>query len=361
MYHLFRPILFKLSAETAHDLTMAFMAKAAKNRWFLAAINRLYGKKAPDLPTRLMGLNFRHPIGLAAGLDKRATAFKAFSALGFSSIEMGTVTPKPQAGNDKPRMFRLTEDSGIINRMGFNSSGLDRFLDNIDTDDSAVAGINIGKNKTTPNKSAMDDYLIAMQQVYKYADYITVNISSPNTQSLRDLQAKEPLDELLGALKAEQTRLQQLHNHYVPIALKIAPDLNSEEIKVIATLVLKHRFDALIASNTTLARPEYLNSAYQAETGGLSGAPIKSISTTVIAEFYAHLKGDIPIIGVGGIETADDAWEKLIAGADYLQIYSGLIYHGPTMIREIVSGLKTKVKQAGHTELKNALVALRNH
>jgi len=331
MYRFLRPLVFKFSAETAHDFAMSSMGKASRCPNLCSIIQYMYGDKVNDLPVNVMGLDFRHPIGLAAGLDKGATAFKGFAALGFSGVEMGTVTPKPQSGNDKPRMFRLEEDGAIINRMGFNSSGLDDFLSNLDTDSTAIAGINIGKNKVTPNENAIDDYL----------------------------QAKEPLDKLLKELKAEQLRLSKFHNRYVPIALKIAPDLSEEEIEVIATLVKKHQFDALIATNTTLARPDDLESNQKAETGGLSGAPLKHQSTEVIASFYKHLKGEIPIIGVGGIETVEDAWDKLLAGADYLQVYSGLIYHGPEMIQEIVNGLKAKVDATQFSCLSDLLIEVR--
>ena len=352
-------MLFNLSPEVAHDLSIGNLAAIAKRPRLTAKTRQFYADKVPELPIQIMGLRFNHPIGLAAGLDKNARAFKAFSALGFSSVEMGTVTPLPQAGNTKPRMFRLEEDRSIINRMGFNSDGLDSFLDNIDTDDSAVTGINIGKNKLTPNERAIDDYTTAMEGVYKHADYITINISSPNTESLRDLQAKEPLNELLHAVKEKQITLQRLHHHYVPIALKIAPDLNAMEIEVISQLVIKHQFDALIAANTTITRPSTLKSKHKEEIGGLSGASLKHESTNVIANFYEHLKGQVPIIGVGGIETSEDAWQKLLSGADYLQIYSGLIYHGPCIIEEIVSGLKQKIEQLGFTSIASAMQAIR--
>ena len=359
MYSLLKPVLFKLSPEAAHDLSMNSLAKIAKHPRLTKKTSQLFADKIPHLPVDIMSLSFDHPIGLAAGLDKNARAFKSLSALGFSGVEMGTVTPLPQPGNAKPRMFRLEEDRSIINRMGFNSDGIDCFLDNINTDNSAVIGINIGKNKITPNERAIDDYTNAMQSVYKYADYITVNISSPNTESLRDLQAKEPLDALLCALKEKQTTLQQLHQQYVPIALKIAPDLNAEEIAVISELVIKHRFDALIATNTTLARPSSLESTFKTESGGLSGASLKHDSSNVIASFYQHLKGQVPIIGVGGIETTEDAWQKLLAGADYLQIYSGFIFHGPTMIQDIVGGLKQKIEQLGFTDIASAMQQMR--
>lgn len=359
MYSLIRPALFRLSAETAHDLTMNCLAGISRVKPANAALKQCYANQVKDLPVKLMGLDFRHPIGLAAGLDKNARAFKAFSALGFSAIEMGTVTPQPQPGNDKPRMFRLQEDRAIINRMGFNSGGLKSFLQNINTDQSAIAGINIGKNKATANENAIDDYLIAMTAVYPFADYITVNISSPNTASLRELQSREPLDELLTAIKEQQSTLDKQHDQYVPIALKIAPDLNQDEIEAISELLLKHQFDALIATNTTIKRPSNLQHPSSAENGGLSGAPLKQASTDIIQAFYQHLKGQVPIIGVGGIETADDAWQKLLAGAEFLQIYSALIYQGPIMIRDIVDGLHKTIQQHGFNDLSSALAELR--
>ncbi|MGH1539384.1 MAG: quinone-dependent dihydroorotate dehydrogenase [Arenicella sp.] len=360
MYPLIRPVLFKLAPETAHDLSMSSLSSIAGNAFLTAMVRKHYADKIPQLPVKLMGLDFKHPIGLAAGLDKNARAFKAFSALGFSAVELGTVTPKPQSGNAKPRMFRLVQDRAIINRMGFNSSGLEPFLRNISTDESAIAGINIGKNKLTDNAMAVNDYSIALNAVYQQADYITINISSPNTSSLRDLQSEEPLDQLLTALKQEQLKLSKEHGKYKPIALKIAPDLDSDEIKVISHLLIKHQFDALIATNTTISRPDSLQSKEANEAGGLSGAPLKLKSTETIADFYQHLKGKIPIIGVGGIESSDDAWQKLLAGADYLQIYSGLIYHGPTMIKTIVTELQEKITQLGYSDLTTALKDLRS-
>lgn len=352
MYRLLKPILFKLSPEKAHDVMMNTLAVCSKISLCKKTINTFYGSKIPDLPVSLMGLSFKHPVGLAAGLDKDARAFQAFSALGFSSVEMGTVTPLPQTGNPKPRMFRLEQDRAIINRMGFNSGGLENFLSNFQPHDQAtnnsplssiptIAGINIGKNKVTSNENATEDYLKALRSVYSKADYITVNISSPNTESLRELQGEEPLTQLLKALSEERDKLAIEQSIRKPIALKIAPDLNKAEIKVIADLVITYNFDALIAANTTVARPSTLQNAHKIEVGGLSGAVLKQASTEVIAEFYSHLKGKVPIIGVGGIETANDAWQKMLAGADYVQIYSGLIYHGPAMIRDIVTGLQS--------------------
>ena len=366
MYKLVKPLLFKLSPEKAHDVTINVLAICEKSTPLRSFLRRQYADKVPTLPTSIMGLNFKHPVGLAAGLDKDARAFQAFAALGFSSVEMGTVTPLPQPGNPKPRMFRLADDRAIINRMGFNSGGLQQFLFNFQPfttlssrpeQNNAIAGINIGKNKLTSNQDANEDYLKALRAVYSKADYVTVNISSPNTESLRELQGEEPLTQLLKALSEERDKLAQEQHVRKPIALKIAPDLTEEEIKVISALVIEFNFDALIATNTTITRPSSLLSDEKKQTGGLSGAVLKQQSTDVITKFYAHLQGKVPIIGVGGIENADDAWDKLLAGADYVQIYSGLIYHGPNMIADIVSGLLEKTKN--YTNLSEALITER--
>ncbi|MBL4671310.1 MAG: quinone-dependent dihydroorotate dehydrogenase [Arenicella sp.] len=360
MYSLIKPALFALDPERAHDLTLSKLAFASKKPFLTAQINRFFGRNVADLPVTCMGINFRHPVGLAAGLDKEAAALPAFSAMGFSGVEMGTVTPKPQPGNPKPRMFRLVEDQALINRMGFNSGGVDAFLENIKkTESTAVAGINIGKNAETAIEDAHFDYVSAMQRVYSQADYITVNISSPNTKSLRELQNESFLDDLLAKIKVAQKKCQTVHKRYVPIALKVAPDLDEDEIETIAELVISHQFDALIATNTTVARPDSLKSDHAQEVGGLSGAPVKELSTECIHQFYRLLKGRVQIIGVGGIKDADDAWDKMLAGADYLQIYSQFIYQGPSMIGEIVDGLKAKAKSHGFDDLPTALESLR--
>ena len=361
LYNLFaKPVLFALDPEVAHDFTLGKLGWASRSPFLTKQLERLYASKVPDLPVQCMGLDFRHPVGLAAGLDKNAVALPAFSALGFSGVEMGTVTPKPQPGNDKPRMFRLPEDEGLINRMGFNSEGVDAFLNNVNkTADTSIAGINIGKNAITAIEDAHFDYISALKRVYAQADYIAVNISSPNTKSLRDLQNENFLDNLLTQIMRAKEKCEQVHKRAVPIALKVAPDLSEEEIEVIAELVMAHQFDALIASNTTIARPDSLRSEYASELGGLSGTPVKDMSTECIREFYKYLKGQIQIIGVGGIKNADDAWEKMLAGADYVQIYSQFIYQGPEMIKRIVSELKARVKAEGFDDLSEALKSLR--
>ncbi|RBP49856.1 quinone-dependent dihydroorotate dehydrogenase [Arenicella xantha] len=360
MYSFARPILFKLDPEYAHDLTLSKLAMASKSPFLTGQIQKWFGNRVNDLPIKCMGIDFRHPVGLAAGLDKNARALPAFSALGFSGVELGTVTPKPQPGNDKPRMFRLEDDEALINRMGFNSGGVELFVENIKkTQRTAVAGINIGKNAITPIADAHFDYVSAMQRVYAHADYITVNISSPNTKSLRDLQNESFLDHLLQQIKQAQVKCQKVHKRSVPIALKVAPDLTPDEIEIIAELLISHQFDALIATNTTVARPSSLKSQHASEGGGLSGAPVKEMSTDCIRQFYPLLKGRVQIIGVGGIKTVDDAWEKLLAGADYLQIYTQFIYQGPAMIKDIVHGLQAKVQSHGFSDLGEALAQLR--
>ena len=360
MYSFVKPALFALDPERAHDITMSKLAIASKSPFLTAQVSRFFGKNIPSLPITCMGIGFKNPVGLAAGLDKDARALPAFSAMGFSGVEMGTVTPQPQPGNDKPRMFRLIEDEALINRMGFNSGGVDAFLTNMrKTEHTSVAGINIGKNALTSIENAHVDYVAAMQRVYSQADYITINISSPNTKSLRELQNEDSLDGLLLKLKAAQLKCEKVHKRYVPIALKVAPDLSSDEIESIAELVISHQFDALIASNTTVSRPDSLQSEHKGEGGGLSGAPVKDLSTDCIRQFYKLLKGRVQIIGVGGIKDADDAWEKMLAGADYIQVYSQFIYQGPAMIGDIVRGLKVKVQSHGFDDLESALEALR--
>jgi len=356
MYSFVRPLLFRFDAERAHDLTMANLERISKVPFLSQQMENFYARQIPELPVNCMGIDFKHPIGLAAGLDKDARAFPAFSAMGFSGVELGTVTPKPQNGNEKPRIFRLLEDEAMINRLGFNSGGVDAFLNNIRiTERTAVAGINIGKNAVTPIDEAHQDYVSALQRVYAKADYITVNISSPNTKSLRDLQNEAYLDALLLKIKNVQAKCEKVHKRYVPIALKVAPDLQEDEIEAIAELVISHQFDALIATNTTIARPDSLRSEWQDQAGGLSGAPLKDAATNCIQQFHALLQGKVQIIGVGGIKTADDAWEKLVAGADYLQIYTQFIYQGPGMIQDIVNGLQSKMQRRGFETLSDAI------
>jgi dihydroorotate dehydrogenase len=331
IYSVFKPLLFKLDAEKAHDITLKSLRFAAST-----GLTRLLGKPPVTRPRQVMGLTFPSAVGLAAGLDKNAACIDGMAALGFGFIEVGTVTPRPQPGNPKPRLFRVIEAEGIINRFGFNNLGVDNLIENVKRSKyKGILGINIGKNFDTPNARAVDDYLTCLRKVYEYASYVTVNISSPNTKNLRALQEKEALGNLLAALKQEQTLLAETHGRYVPIALKIAPDLEAEQVYEIADLLVQHRFDGVIATNTTLARTAVEGMRNAAEAGGLSGAPVRDRSTLVIRQLAERLQGQVPIIGVGGILSGEDAAEKIAAGASLVQIYSGLIYRGPQLVKEV--------------------------
>ena len=334
LYSLLRPTLFSLDPEDAHGLTLSGLDLAQR----LGLLGLL--PRATDRPVRVMGIDFPNAVGLAAGLDKDGVHINALAALGFGFIEIGTVTPRPQSGNPKPRLFRLPQARAIINRMGFNNLGVDNLVKNVEASGfKGVLGINIGKNKDTPNDHAVDDYLSCLDKVYAHASYVTVNISSPNTQNLRELQKDEALDALLSAIKLRQSELAQQHGKYVPIALKIAPDLDDAQIAAIAALLMMHRIDAVIATNTTIARQGVAGLPHAEETGGLSGAPVRAASTRVVRELARHLNNEVPIIGVGGILSGDDAREKIDACASLVQLYSGLIYRGPALVRECVKRL----------------------
>ena len=335
IYALIKPLLFQIDAEFAHDLTLKSLKWGEK-----AGMLRLYAKPPACTPREVMGLCFPNAVGLAAGLDKNGAVIDGMAALGFGFIEIGTVTPRPQPGNAKPRLFRVTKVSGIINRFGFNNLGVDNLLENVKAAKySGILGINIGKNFDTPNERAVDDYLICMQKVYEYSSYITVNISSPNTKNLRALQEKEALSSLLKILKLEQTKLAEKHGKYVPITLKIAPDLDENQVIEIANLLMQHQIDGAIATNTTLAREPVKGMPNGEQAGGLSGAPVKNLSTLVIQQLSKQLQGALPIIGVGGILSGADAVEKIAAGASLVQIYSGLIYKGPKLVHDICKTL----------------------
>ena len=334
LYTLIRPALFSLDPEDAHRFTLASL-DLAQRAGLLGLLPRATGK-----PVHVMGIDFPNAVGLAAGLDKDGAHIGALAALGFGFIEIGTVTPRPQPGNPQPRMFRLPVADAIINRMGFNNRGVDNLVRNVVASGfTGVLGINIGKNKDTPNEHAVDDYLACLDKVYAHATYVTVNISSPNTQSLRELQKDEALDALLSAIKLRQSELAQRHGKYVPVALKIAPDLDDAQIAAIAALLMMHRIDAVIATNTTIARDAVAGLPNADEAGGLSGRPVRAASTRVIRELARHLKNEVPIVGVGGILSGDDAQEKIAAGASLVQLYSGLIYRGPGLVRECVQRL----------------------
>ena len=339
LYALARPLLFSLDAEEAHNLTLPALRRAAS-----LGMTRLLRRPAPD-PRTVMGITFPNPVGLAAGLDKDGAYIDGLAALGFGFIEIGTVTPRAQPGNPKPRMFRLPEASAIINRMGFNNGGVDAFVRNVQAskfyrNKEGVLGLNIGKNADTPIERAADDYLICLEKVYPYASYVTVNISSPNTKNLRQLQGASELDGLLATLKDAQLRLADQHKRYVPVLLKIAPDVDAEQVKNIADALLRHRFDGVIATNTTISRDAVQGMPHAEEAGGLSGAPVFDASNRVIRALKAELGDALPIVGVGGILSGADARAKVEAGAALVQLYSGLIYRGPALIRECADALR---------------------
>jgi dihydroorotate dehydrogenase len=334
-YPLAKPLLFSIDAEKAHDLTLSTLKLAEKS-----GLLKLYPNAPVCQPRQVMGLTFPNAVGLAAGLDKNGAVIDGMAALGFGFIEVGTVTPRPQPGNPKPRLFRVVEAKGIINRFGFNNLGVDQLIKNVEKSQyRGILGINIGKNFDTPIENAVEDYLICLRKVYAFASYVTVNISSPNTKNLRALQEKEALSNLLASIKFTQEKLSQQHGRYVPIALKIAPDLDAIQLGEIADLLLAHKMDAVIATNTTLSREAVQGLKNAEETGGLSGAPVKHKSTQVIQSLSQRLQGAVPIIGVGGILSGADAVEKIAAGADLVQIYSGLIYQGPQLIRDVCKSL----------------------
>ena len=358
MYTLIRPLLFSLDAERAHDLTLAALRQAYRVPGTKAMMRGIYAGRVPSMPVHVMGLRLRNPLGLAAGLDKNALCVEPLSDFGFGFLELGTVTPRAQPGNPKKRLFRIPQHEAIINRMGFNSIGIDAFVANLaHAHRTCALGINIGKNRDTPVHRALDDYLLGLRAVYPLADYVTINISSPNTPGLRALQEHEALDALLAALKSEQETLARTHARYVPLAVKIAPDLADGEIGTIADLLLEHRIDAVVATNTTVKRPQLDDVPLAAESGGLSGRPLRLLSTHVIRELRRGVAGRIPIIGVGGISSVDDAWEKILAGADLLQIYSALIYSGPAVVRDIVCGLRARLAALGAETFAEARAA----
>lgn len=330
MYTLIRDLLFKLDAETSHEFSLDLIGAAER----LKMLGMFVPEIAPN-PVEVMGITFPNPVGLAAGLDKNGDYFNALGVLGFGFVEIGTITPKPQAGNPKPRLFRIPEAQAIINRMGFNNKGVDHLVAQVMRRRyKGILGINIGKNATTPVENAADDYVTCMQKVYAHADYITVNVSSPNTQGLRDLQFGDSLNRLLETIKIEQSNLQAEHGRYVPVAVKIAPDMDRDSIVQVAQSLLAQNIDGVIATNTTIGREGVEEYETSKETGGLSGLPVRDKSTRVIETLYAELGDKLPIIGVGGITEGANAAEKIKAGAKLVQIYSGFIYRGPALISE---------------------------
>ncbi|MGM0693583.1 MAG: quinone-dependent dihydroorotate dehydrogenase [Pseudomonadota bacterium] len=337
MYSLARSLLFRLDAETAHGVALKGLDLLGR----LGMAGRLGGERVKD-PVELMGLRFPNRVGLAAGLDKNADHLDALGALGFGFVEVGTVTPRPQDGNPRPRMFRLPEAGAIINRMGFNNAGVDHLVARVKASRyDGVIGINIGKNLTTPVEQAVDDYLTCLRKVHGHAHYITVNISSPNTPGLRNLQFGEHLDALLGALREEQSRLDQDSARSVPLAVKIAPDMSAEEVELVARTLEANAIDAVIATNTTVSREAVAGLAHADEQGGLSGRPVFEPSNRVIRELRCRLPG-MPIIGVGGIDSGEAAVAKVAAGADLVQLYSGFIYRGPALVGECARALQAR-------------------
>ncbi len=340
LYPFARDALFALDAETVHYLTLDNL-----RRMHRMGLGWLVAPPVPDDPCVAMGLRFRNPVGLAAGMDKNGAYIDALANMGFGFIEVGTVTPRPQPGNPKPRMFRIRSANALVNRLGFNNDGLDAFIDNVKRSTyrarkGGILGLNIGKNADTPIERATDDYLVGLAGVYPHADYVTINISSPNTRQLRDLQGADQLNGLLAALKRRQAELADQHGRYVPLAVKIAPDLDLAQIEVVADALTAHRIDGVIATNTTLSRTAVAGLPNADEAGGLSGAPLGAASNKVIEALHRRLEGRIPIIGVGGILSGSDARAKRDAGASLVQVYSGLVYRGPGLVAECADALR---------------------
>ena len=360
LYPLLRRLLFALNEEHAHRLTMGFFNALGRVHPINVYAHDAWRGPLMQCPIKVMGIDFPNPVGLAAGLDKDARAVDGLAALGFGFIEVGTVTPLPQAGNPHPRLFRLSEHGALINRNGFNSAGLGAFLSNLARHRQTVRiGINLGKNAVTPIRQAADDYLTGLRAVYRAADYVSINISSPNTTNLRSLEKPLSLDPLLRRLTLERSRLSDLHGRYVPLAVKLSPDLDSADMPAITTSLLQNKVDAVIATNTTIARPESIQSHFHAkEAGGLSGKPLFDASTELVVNLHHHLQGEIPIIAAGGIFSGDDAWRKLAAGASLIQIYTGFIYRGPRLIRDIIEKIHRQQVGRNFTDLASVLESL---
>ncbi len=334
-YKLARNVMFQMDAEKSHDLAISTLSRHAHS-----PLSQLWKQQTPVKPVSLWGLEFKNPVGLAAGLDKNGDCIDAFGSMGFGFIEIGTITPRPQAGNEKPRLFRLPQAQAIINRMGFNNKGVDALVHNVKSARyDGILGINIGKNKDTPNEQGKDDYIHCMRKVYEHASYITVNISSPNTPGLRELQYGEALNDLIESLKAEQADLSVKHNKQVPLVVKIAPDVDEQELGWIADCFNKNQVDGVIATNTTLDRQGVENLTHGGEAGGLSGLPLQVKSQQVTEKLRDQLDPTIPIIGVGGINDGSSAKARMDAGASLVQVYTGFIYEGPELIKTITDAL----------------------
>ena len=336
LYALVRPFLFALDPETAHHVALQFSAVAG----FLSS-------RPPPCPVKVMGLEFLNPVGMAAGLDKHAEHVGALSAMGFGFLELGGVTPRPQPGNPRPRLFRVPEARALINRYGLNSVGVDAFVENLKTTKvQSVIGVNIGKNKDTPNDKAADDYELCLEKLYPHVDYVTLNISSPNTAGLRDLQEATLLSAFLSRIKTKREQLRDKHGRNVAIALKIAPDLDDAQIRGVATVARREKIDGIVATNTTVSRESVMQYPFGKEQGGLSGAPLREPATHVLKVLSQELQGEIPLIGVGGILSGAEAAQRLDAGASLVQIYSGLVYRGPELISECVSACLARSRTA---------------
>ncbi|WP_131780121.1 quinone-dependent dihydroorotate dehydrogenase [Legionella bozemanae] len=331
MYSMLRPLLFSMDPERAHTFSLSA----------LHYVPKFCFKKAKPKPTAALGLQFPHVVGLAAGLDKNGEHLDALAKLGFSFIELGTVTPRPQIGNPKPRLFRLPEADAIINRMGFNNQGVDALVNHVKKARyKGILGINIGKNKDTSLEHAADDYIHCLRKVYEYASYVTINISSPNTPDLRQLQQKEYFANLLSQIQAEQIKLSDKLQHHVPLVVKISPDEDPETLKQMTEVILNYGIEGIIATNTTCSRTGVTQLPYAEETGGLSGKPLWELSTQCLRLLKQHVGNDVALIGVGGIDNCSSAQAKLDAGASLIQVYTGLIYQGPSLVYEVAKGLK---------------------
>jgi dihydroorotate dehydrogenase len=335
LYPLFRPLLFAADPELAHDVVLRGLDFAAATR-----IAQFAAPALPASPVEVMGLTFPNRVGLAAGLDKNAAHLDGLATLGFGFLEAGTVTPRPQPGNPRPRMFRIPSAQAIVNRLGFNNEGVARFVANVERAAyRGIVGINIGKNFDTPLERAAEDYVLALHAVYRHASYVTINVSSPNTKGLRDLQAEDALSALLARVTAERDALADRHGRRVPLAVKIAPDLTDDAVRAIAQLLVRERIDAVIATNTTIARDGVEGLRHASETGGLSGAPLAPRALATLRTLVAALEGALPVIAVGGVMSGDDARERIAAGASLVQLYTGLVYRGPALVAECVNAL----------------------
>ena len=353
-----KPVLFQMDPEKAHHLTIRGMRVVGQLPGATRMLDSVYGtKNHPELAQHIWGINFSNPIGLAAGLDKNGEAVRGFSSIGFGFMEVGTITPKPQLGNDKPRLFRLPEDGALINRMGFNNVGIDAMAANLNRAGHyrIPVAVNIGKNKSTPNEQAEDDYRKCIQRLYSYGDFFVVNISSPNTPDLRNLQHGDDLRRLLGAVKEEMSTQQRVHRDAAkPILVKIAPDLSEQELEIIAGTIVESGVSGIIASNTTIGR-DGLKSNQRDQAGGLSGTPLTLRSTQVVRSVYRLTQGKLPIIGCGGIFTAQHAYEKIRAGASLVEVYTALVYEGPQLLRTLTDGLADLLRRDGFTNLTDAV------